>query len=267
MTAKEDPEFAKNTLETANRSGFPFQMAVKRMIEDSEKDHHWEIVGAEQAWGDPTGRGGFIDIVARNGTVDLIIECKRRAEGRWVFLRESSSWIRRDVLIVGSDVNQRHLGKGIYELAASIEPATVECEFCAVPGASEKDRGRSLEGLASDVVLAAEAWAVRTVSDPDLGARFPRRAYIPMIVTNLEIAECAFDPAKVPLSDGLIPPDEAVPDVVPAVRFTKSVGGSFPPGFVTKDRRRTVLVVSAPQLQAFLCQMMWLRPTLLEVPQ
>jgi len=76
-----------------NSSGFPLQIAVKNVVDDSFDVHAWRTRYTEHSWKNPdTGESGFIDIVLSNhlGHYNLVVECKRVKDTSWIFLIEGT---------------------------------------------------------------------------------------------------------------------------------------------------------------------------------
>lgn len=135
-------------------------------------------------------------------------------------------------------------------------PTSPESAYCAVPG--NRDR-RTLEPIAAEVVCAAEALANRYAANVRPSEAFPRIAFIPMIVTNLDLAVCAFNPDEGSLLEGKLGASDVSP--APFVRFRKSLSPPRPTEEVgwypslaelAEDRERTVFVVKAAELRSFL---------------
>jgi hypothetical protein len=88
MSAK-DPD--SELLDPVNNSGFPFQMAVTRQIEESNAVRQWVVVVEEHPWKHPESNlEGLVDHVIRHERDDAFrakLECKRVSrDGKWVFL-------------------------------------------------------------------------------------------------------------------------------------------------------------------------------------
>ena len=80
---------ASPSLQIANDSGFPLQIAVERHVADTVRTHGWTVRYSEHSWSNAAeGASGFIDIVLQdsNETTFLVLECKRVRDADWVFL-------------------------------------------------------------------------------------------------------------------------------------------------------------------------------------
>jgi hypothetical protein len=82
----------QDLLDEVNRSGFPFQLGVARLVANNSSIA-WSVRYAEHRWTNPeTSSQGFIDLVLNNqgGVLHLVVECKRPQATEWIFLKEAS---------------------------------------------------------------------------------------------------------------------------------------------------------------------------------
>jgi hypothetical protein len=247
-----------------NTTGFAFQTAVEELVASSGSP--FSVVATEHAWVHPNSkRSGFADIILESGWLRLIIECKRRSGGQWIFLRpearlpESTSTSRRvEVLWTAVSSNQEASAtNGIF-----CTPDTSQCPFCVVRGSGE-DQQPMLERIAGHLLEATEAIA-HEQRQIDLAHRAtgPNRIwfYIPVIVTNAELSVCSFKPSDVNATDGLLPPTARFESAT-VVRFFKNLAFDFDPAVnrelsaTNRAKNRTVFVVNTAGFQTFLRQL------------
>jgi hypothetical protein len=88
-------------------------------------------------------------------------------------------------------------------------------------------------------------------------------AYVPVIVTNANLAACTFDPQVVSLGDGKLPSGKSEFEMVSVIRFRKALSSKIA-GDPGRDlahanllRQRTVFVVNAAGMKSFLEQFWW----------
>jgi len=235
-------------------SGFPFQMRVEEEVRAAggQFDGRWNIVGSEFPWQDEaSGRSGFADLVIYRDPLCFVVECKRRSGGNWVFLTTPRSRTRRHARFCVA-------GKNAIEVFdyASFDPASPEAEYCVVPG-SATDNRRSLERIASELVLATESVAhLRTRLADHFGEG--RIAFVPLIVCRPTPVVLEVDLINVSLEEGTVPPGAAI-TLAPIVRFRKAfavdrgvVRDGAHASDIAEDRERTVFVVDASELRSFL---------------
>src|SRR5262245_38702945 len=80
-------EHDKQLTSIANASGFLFQLRVAQLVDSTYGRHGWRVLVSEHPWKDTdVGDEGFIDLVIFRDSIRLVVECKRAAEGAWVFL-------------------------------------------------------------------------------------------------------------------------------------------------------------------------------------
>ncbi len=107
----------------------------------------------------------------------------------------------------------------------------------------------SIEGLAEEEMNIAKS----------KGSNSHTRLFIfPAIVTNAEIAVYRFDPANIKINDGTLDVGYLEIQIVPFIRFRKSLATGFPQGsysdlqLANRARERTVFVANAEYLNEFL---------------
>lgn len=246
-------------LADANNSGFPLQVALEHLVNQTTTDHGWRVQYAEHAWKNRLDeRSGFIDLVLRdqNQTSSIVVECKRVRHATWLFLRSD-----------GTDKARRHCKSWVSRYAdgrmkyfgwhdLTLEPACIEAMYCTTRG--QIDTKPMLERVAAEVVSSTEALAWEE-KDYRPEAWDHVRFYFSVIVTTAELKVCRFAPEKVSLEDGEI--DSADFVNVPYVRFRKQLSPRIEP-FTVQDytsssnpvrrKEHTVFVVNSAALSDFL---------------
>jgi hypothetical protein len=132
--------------------------------------------------------------------------------------------------------------------------------FCVMP----KDaRDPPVERVAAELVSATEAVEhEERAAYLDKRGGDSKRSYFSAIVTTATLSVCAFDPGRISLTDGLIPPTSTFV-LADAVRFTKQLStrsfmSETPMTYGTeaaelaKAKERTVFILRADALGGFL---------------
>jgi len=244
-----------------NGSGFPLQIGIQSLIEDSYNEHGWRVLFSEHSWvNHDTEEGGFIDLLLmdKDHKTILNVECKRVKDGKWYFLQSEPSL-----------KNRRH-AKCHYLLAKNgkpefwgwtdvmLEPSCPEAEFCVIGGEDSKASRSMLEKIAAGVVHSTEGFAIEDHSYSHEIEKF-ERAYFNVIVTTADLFVCNFDPQGVDVENGEI--DKTNTTEVPFVRFRKQLSTYATPSFSWKDgssheisriKENTVFVVNSKNLVRFL---------------
>lgn len=246
--------------ETINRSGFPLQIGLEHLINQTRVRHGWRVIFSEHSWRNPTdGCSGFIDLVLedRLGTSVLIVESKRVLETSWLFLvedkqqlarRHAKSWLL-------CHTNGKHTYFGLKEL--TLEPTTPQSQYCVIDGQDSKSRPM-LERVGADVVSSIEGYAneekVLLLRD-----RESFRMYFGVIVTTAKLKVCTFNPADISIQDGKIQNPSF--KEVPYLRFRKQLTSHYEApehyavgGYreISRAKENTVFVVNAEALPQFL---------------
>jgi hypothetical protein len=218
-------DFEKNAKSIANSSGFPLQIRVANLAKSSSK---WQIVTEEHPWySSETNSAGFIDIVLKHKIDQFLtmgIECKRVLQTEWVFLIPKANPNKRTHARVW-DSSQERSDWWDWQ----VEPPSYESQFCAIRG-QERGRRTSLERTASELIGSIEALAWQDKKIIESRVRQPgdlNLICIPVIVTTAKLVVSFFDPESISLEDGSLPP-EARFEIVPSVRFRKSLTAKFP---------------------------------------
>lgn len=270
MSTENSREEDSRLLKQVNASGFPFQIRVQHEVEASYREHGWRMVASEHQWDlqGPSGRGGFIDLVLgkkdyTGHTLYMTIECKRSVGGSWVFLQPVDTSVQKNDI---SAFVVRYESEGEirrFWVHAMCDPESPMSSFCAVPGQADKATPM-LERIAGDLLLSMEGLSYEVaglMQAEDATAHPCSSTYIPVLVTSTTLMVCRFEPTEVGLVSGVLEDNEGGFEPVPFVRFRKSLSTTFPCEELAlnlqdanREGQRTILVVHAPQLIAFLRQ-------------
>jgi hypothetical protein len=251
-----------------NQSGFPLQIALADRVRQTTTQHGWQELYTEHAWKHPTEPAqGFLDLalVDRHQTGVLTIECKRVVNAAWTFfhpgrrtdVRHLSAWLKYKPLPTSPAV--------VFDWrSVRGNPGSPQAGFCVVPGQGASDKPM-LERVAAELLLATEALAheeraLLEKSDFDTHLRY----YISAVVTTARLELCLFDPEKISMADGSLPPDASY-EVVPYVRFRKQLSTRAltepansrwnPLPGLGRRKERTIFVVNAESFVSFLSKL------------
>lgn len=240
-----------------NSSGFPFQLRVAEEIKRTPARHGWRLVAEEHYWWDEeTRESGFIDVIAGYGIVRLVIECKRGADVRWLFLARSTDpeKVTRSRVLCTDKVE----GEPDVRVWADmhVTPDSPEAAFCIVKGQGDKEP--MLERIGATLLQSVEALADEELRLPKPQRISERRIYQPVIVTSATLQFCQLDPLEIGLEDGRLPNTSEVEFAdVPFVKFRKALSGvrrSEAKDFeaAQSENQRTILLVQAKALKHLL---------------
>jgi hypothetical protein len=247
-------------LELVNSSGYPLQIGIEKLIQQTCPNHHWLIVGREHYWrNNKIDKEGFIDLILHRNNLRMVIECKRVLDKDWIFLvADTQQPTAYKVKLLYSSIqyeNPNYVWKD-FDLC----PVTYESQFCIL--GKEKDRP-SLESVSSDLLLATESLAIEEES-----ILLPRNisnslyiTYIPIIITTANLHICSFQPSNVSMKDGKVPPDSKFVNV-DFVRFRKGLATASIDNLKdvqdlhesNKLNERTIFIVSANKILNFFQQ-------------
>lgn len=241
-----------------NASGYAFQLAVESVVANcayadvvvASREHPWRHEHLQKS--------GFIDLIVEKGMTRLVVECKRTTNAQWLFLVPDPT----DV-----DVGEFHCLWSMYfepnvpawdwgrEL---LSPKSATSQFCCVRGSGE-GQVAAIDRIGAELVYATEALAheERNRISEEMAAPFPMR-YIPVIVTNADLAIARFDPRNVDVTSGRLEDCEVIP--VDMVRYRKALDpvfvGSRREAKSTRESnrlsQRSLVVVSASSLPVLL---------------
>jgi len=188
-----------NYQEIINSSGYPMQIQLARLIENTKSEHGWSVFVSEHRWEDPISKEeGFIDLILkhRNLNIRLVTECKRFTSS-WIFLVPDLHPKETDRLKILS--NNNLTGSLLWE-EADLLPNSIESEFCIMETQNKKD-SRTLEKIAGDLLVsmehvAAKEWSLiesLILRDKVNNYSFPLLRYIPIIITSASLKIIKFD--------------------------------------------------------------------------
>ncbi len=253
----EDVELAR----AINESGFPLQMGVKQLAQNSPD---WRVLLSEHAWRDPlSGDEKFIDLVVRRrgGPERLVIECKRARDTEWLFLRDPTTYPERDNrLNVRARVAAKRPTKGgSFDEWIDIPfiPGSPEAAYCVIRKNNQRSQ-EMLEKTAAEIVRATDALAGQEININAKNAilRFGC-VYVPMIVTTAKMFICDTNYEQVNMETGeIVGPTIAA---APLIRFNKSLGlpdlgrsSAVSVEMFAQQSERSVIVVQAVAFSEFL---------------
>lgn len=221
------PETAKSLLRTINASGFLFQLRVEQEILGTKQQnrHTWDVVSKEHRWDDPVSNSErFVDLVLESNCLRMIVECKRVTDAHWVFLIPDDKQPTNRVRLFWT-----HLEKSRTQFYGwngfRISPSSYESAFCTVRGKGERDTPM-LERLTSVLLRSTEILAKQELGLKDYELGYTGGStlkYIPVIVTNASLHACQFNRSDIDLSTGNLPDTHDRIEVVPYIRFRKSL--------------------------------------------
>jgi hypothetical protein len=245
-------DLEKQAKSIANSSGFPLQIRVANLAKSSSQ---WQILLEEHPWySSETNSAGFIDIVLRHKIehyLNMVIECKCVRQTEWVFLIPEVSPNKRTHARIW-DSSQERFDWWDWQ----VEPSSYESLFCSIPG-QVQGRGTLIERTASELIESVEALALQDKKIIESRIRQPgdlNLICIPIIVTTAKLMVSFFEPESISLEDGSLPSDARF-EIVPCVRFRKSLTARFPlipPPSLQEVHRKTVRTVFIVNSEHFL---------------
>jgi len=208
----------KKLLDIVNGSGFPLQIGIRDLINESKLG--WQTIAEEHPWSSVHhSETGFVDLVVSDDTNTrrLVIECKRVQDSSWIFLVEPRQKSRTHCRfwITQRDIRGTIVFNGYHN--AQLEPVSPQSKYCAVPGQSPKDKPM-LERIAAELVMATEALSEEE-SSMKLQEEF--KLYFPVIVTTAKLKICELNPKDIDIKTGKLKEGDAQFESVPFVRFRK----------------------------------------------
>jgi hypothetical protein len=254
-----------------NASGFPLQIGIKSLVNETTDHHGWKTIFTEHAWNNPNdGSSGFVDLVLEDQyrASVMIVEAKRVLDTSWIFLIE------------GESINSRRHAKSFVFGASegevkrfdwfdlTLAPATPESEYCVIPGGDQRSKSL-IERTASDLVSSTEGFALEEKDLYSSNIRRPRmtgsdhtlRMYFNVIVTTAKLQVCLIKPKSVSIGDGTI--QDASFTEVPYLRFRKQLLQHFKVPSVplelgnqkiARAKESTVFVVNSLSIEKFLSE-------------
>lgn len=245
-----------------NASGFPLQIAIENIVNDTKSDHGWRTRYTEHSWTNAAAvESGFIDLVLVNSydTQVFVVECKRVKDTSWIFLIEETE--RK---------NRRHAKSFVYNksggnikrfewLDLTLDPSTPESQYCVIPGSGADQRNKSLiERAAAELVSSTEGLALE---DKSLSSNNSSdlKMYFNVIVTTATLLVCYLNSKLINIENGTI--DNAAFEEVPYLRFRKQLNPIYKiPQIssvessqdIARAKENTVFVINSGHLVQFL---------------
>lgn len=247
-----------------NASGFPLQIGIKSLVNETTAQHGWKTIFSEHQWKNPNdGSSGFIDLILedQHGISVLIVEAKRVLDTSWIFLIEGESIENRrhaKSFVFGAENGEI---KRFDWFDLTLNPATPESEYCVIPGGDQRSKSL-IERAASDLVSSTEGFALEEKALSRQG-EWKLRAYFNVIITTAKLQVCLINPKLVSIADGTI--QDASFTEVPYLRFRKQLiphyqipdVSRFPRGSsinIAQAKESTVFVVNSLHVEEFLTQ-------------
>lgn len=209
-----------------NKSGFPFQIALKNVIESARKQnlHDWIVSEQELPWkNEERGTEGYVDLVLEGDSTKLVIESKRVLNNsNWLFLNASDSSEWKAIYDLRVTIDNQTIGHASWQKFFA-HPISSMSEFCVIDG---KDRSM-IEKNVGNLIDAIESFAVKDIQS--IQAKKARNeyveevVYIPVIVTNANLYQSKFKANDVNLDKGKIDTDKIEFTEIDIVRFTKTM--------------------------------------------
>ncbi|MDO8273586.1 MAG: hypothetical protein Q7U82_16955 [Gammaproteobacteria bacterium] len=243
-----------------NSSGFPLQIGIGNLVNDTTDRHGWRTLYTEHAWKHPsTGEEGFIDLVLQHhsGTQYMVVECKRVKDTSWIFINENSRAKSRRhakafIFFKPGDEVRRF---GWVDL--TMEPTSAESQYCVIPGTDPKSKSL-IERAASEIISSTESLAAEDKA-LSLNDRDDLHIYFNVLVTTATLQVCRFNSSDISIADGTIENCEF--EEVPFVRLRKQLSTSVQVPEIlrvvgsearVKAKENTVFVVNSNYLIQFL---------------
>jgi hypothetical protein len=255
-----------NDLEVANRSGFPFQLALQDIIDTGQ----WHFIKEEYPWLDTsTGEAGFIDLLLGGATNDgrgvrVLLEAKKVTEGRLVFLQpqDDANNDGYEHILVRNTIGRLQWSRRY------VNPPSQVSSYCTISKKGSNPDHQMLEKTCRELLRSVEAFAEMEQGLDDIPNRVNKglnirfTLYVPVIVTNAELRILKFKRAEVDLVKGEIPVGSGQSEPVPYLRFRKSFGTKHSTGnpiqslaAFAEEGQRSIFVVSVGSLRDFLQQL------------
>jgi len=244
-----------------NGSGFPLQIGIHSLVDETYVKHGWRVLFSEHAWvNHETEENGFIDLLLMNKSQKIVlnIECKRVKNENWLFLQQEQTLTnRRHAKTFISRANLGKLTKFNWH-DVTLEPSCPESEFCVIGGHDNNASRSMLERIAAGVVHSTEGFAIEDHSFSHEIEVF-ERLYFNVIVTTAELFACNFDPDKVNIENGEVDSTKTTP--VPYIRFRKQLSSFETPhcswkevgsSGISREKENTVFIVNSKHLVKFL---------------
>lgn len=250
------PEDSKSFINLVNSSGFLFQYAVEQEVRSTYTSHAYQVAASEYHWKSrEMALDGYIDLILERDAVRMVVECKRIKDTNWLFLvDEAAKKSNRARLLWTQGQLEKPARLGWDELG--VRPDCPEASICVMRGQSERDKP-IIERILSTLTSSVESLALEELRFKQSYSK--RRIYVPVIVTNGDLEVCHFDARAVDLSTGELPEDKARIEMVPFVRFRKTLSTIIENSSHISElsdanslKERTIFIVKASELSRFL---------------
>jgi hypothetical protein len=215
--------------EIINSSGYPLQIRLEKLIEETKDDHGWRVLVDEHRWCNPSTKDeGYIDLILHHTGINLrlVIECKR-FKGSWLFLLPGSLPQKTENIRLLSNNN---LNDSLLWEDCSLGPESFESKYCIMETQGKKD-DRTLEKIAGGLLISMEQLAdedvklinLRYARESEKSFSPPPMFYIPLIVTTANLIPVIFDPSDIDMENGEIILNEGSTNSVDYIRFRKNL--------------------------------------------
>lgn len=243
-----------------NSSGFPLQIGIGNLVNDTTGQHGWKTLYAEHAWKHPsTGEEGFIDLVLQHDTNTqyMVIECKRVKDTSWIFLNDNNQSRSRRHAKAFVFYKPEEEVKRFGWVDLTMEPSSPESQYCVIPGTDSKSKSL-IERAASELISSTESLATEDKA-LSLKDRWKLNIYVNVLVTTATLQVCRFKSSEISISDGTI--ENCTFEEVPFVRLRKQLSTSVEvPEIIqvggneerVRAKENTVFVVNSNHLIEFL---------------
>jgi hypothetical protein len=230
---------SNDLIQALSGSGFPFQTSLASAI----RGLGIYEVEEELAWRHPDGSDRFLDIAAVGGQVRVLIECKKTAQDKFVFLlpesgdcQQNHQFLQGIYLRQIQDATRR--GAVAWGRISAI-PVSHKSMFCV---AKSSNSNRLLESLVQPLVRGTEAYALDRYEQFRPGENEAKCVpCIPVLITNAQLFVARYRPGEVCLESGIYKARREDLSPVKYIRFSKE----FTTSPDVKMRERTVLVAHA----------------------
>jgi hypothetical protein len=249
--------------EIVNKSGFPFQLLLEKLITSSPETRNWRIIAKEHRWVNAeTGEEKYIDLLLeREGLpIRFIVECKR-ISGNWYFLMPVNPF--------NTTPNTKLLSVDYRDYQYSwkeknLFPESQEAKYCVMETEGKRDN-RMLEKIAGETLLSLEYFAredtevMKSIIER-LGLSNSIMFYLPIIVTTAKLNDITFNRSEIDIETGNISDSDSKP--IKFIRFRKNLSTGIEYKFanssitsidqLNSEYDRTVFVVQAKSFIEFL---------------
>jgi hypothetical protein len=214
--------------EIVNKSGFPFQLLLEKLITSSPETRNWRIIAKEHRWVNAeTGEEKYIDLLLERESLPIrfVVECKR-ISGNWYFLMPGNPF--------NTTPNTKLFSVDYHDFQYSwkdrnLYPESQEAKYCVMETDGKRDN-RMLEKIAGETLLSLEYFAredtkVMKSTIERLGISNSIMYYLPIIVTTANLNDITFNRAEIDIETGNISESDSKP--IKFIRFRKNLSTSI----------------------------------------